>query len=1024
MPSVNVKRGVQFRSDLFAKSNRNEWFDAVGKELEAKGVSVKVGTGPNAKVVKDSATLQAAMKELQAAASAAGASLRGYISDLTQALDDVVKGDAKLAAGDVFDFSQGSKLSAALGIDDGLRSNYASMSTTEFGKASRTRPEATMTIDGVTLQIREPTAVNVDLSTIPHMSAETLRNAPVAYGRDGEEVEDTRVITGLTKEQTVGLAGEALGDLQRPRAAAGLTLGRVPVDEMSWDSDAHALRRANPYVSFTLDDRSYEIDTDDGEPRVGIGRDFFFDTFMAKKDLTTGKLTKDLQKAELMYRDRIRYGSDRDPFQGTRVLVGMKAGTYIDAGGTKHGIKIDSRTDSANQQVFDGLHQSAITGKLGPGWSNAGSVAPAAAAVHRAAVQAGITDTVGGETQVLAMEPGAVARQIRARYHLNETDSSSLVEGFNAAGEPKIGELTALITAAPDWAASGNLPSKAQLLAQAQALTDRSAIVAAATDELKKLDPNLTVDKALIDRLWPGANLTDKKDVRMQRAVVDAIRTTYDAFAENVDELQRNIGGSTSRAVRDAGSANDVQDFLRQKAAVARVMAHAERSREATPGNAASYTAFAQKVLAMPDGDARDDLLQRLGVGTDQLEDMNDAAFASAVKVNPDMVKKQTFEAFLQEFDAQLAGPNKDVFLAELGAHLSSEDNDTLQNATDKTKVAGDIRKNLVTAHAEVLHRQVEGAAGWGQAIWFNNYREANGINPQSWNFIIASMDYTEFYDAKTGDALTFQERVSRRPLDATKMTGAMISNDHQIELEAEEGYTAAVRTAQYGVNSAAAGILMDYAKSLNLPDVSAGTPEAFEAWFAKQAALPQTQREFFLADVNTFAKQKGSTVDVAKEFGSLVEQEKAIRLLSGFAARKNPALDVGDRTALEGWVRSQARLPAEELEVLLKELAQFAADNKSDVPLSPNLLRTLDFEPFAASNAGQPYAGHGGLVQTLSETREIWEMVKQSQRDLSAARGAEVQAVLEDNGIRDAGWDPPTKPKGDYGIDFALGPG
>jgi hypothetical protein len=1023
MPSIAVKRGVQFRPDLFAKSDRSAWFEAVGKELETKGISLKVGEGAGAKVVKDAASLKAAMKELSTQATAANQPLRAYVSDLMQAMDDVVVG-GKVKAGDTFDFSKGSNLAKALGMDDASRFNYAA-STTEFGKAAKAKPEASLAIDGVTLQIVEPQAT-VDLSTIPHMSAETFKNAPVTYGRDGEEVEDTRVITGLSKEETVSLATRSLNDLQRPKAVAGLTVGVVPLEEMSWDSDAHALRRANPYVSFTLDSRSYETNPNNGQPRVAIGRDFFFDTFLAKKDVKTGKLTKDLQKAELMYRARIRYGSDRDPFDGTRVLIGMKEGTAIDASGTKHARKIDSRTDSANQQIFDTLINSAATGKLGDAWGSwsANNVAPAAAAVYRTAVQRGITDDVGGEKGVLAMEPGAVARQIRGRFHLDETDQSALVTSFQQAGEPRIKELADLIAAAPDFAASNGQPSKAELLAKANALLDRSAIVAAATEGLKKVDPNLTVDKALIDRLWPGQPISSKQDAKLQRAVADAIRGQYDGFAENVDQLQRAIGGNGDRAVRDAGSANDVRDFLRTKAAVARFMAHAERTSGSgvTAGNAASYVAYAKKIVDMPDGRDKTNLLQSIGVGANQLRDMTEASFNSPVKVNGELVKQQTFGGFIKEFDAQLSGPNKDAFLAELGTALAGRNSPALQGAADKAKVAGDIRKNLVAAHAEVLHRMVEGAGGWGQAVWFNNYRqEALNINPQSWNFIIGSMDYTEFYDAKTGQDLAFKDRTSRAPLDASKMTGAMISNDIQIELEAEAGYTSAIRRAQYAVNGAAAGLMMDFALSKNTPGLSAGDAPAFEKWFATQVAKTGAPKQAFIDELNAFAKAKGSPIDFNRVLRPLDEQEQAIRVLSGFYAKKNPTANPNDRVAIENWFRQQAGKPETELNAFLTEVAQHAADTKSEIPLSPELLKTLDFKPFAGTNVGQPVAGHAALVDDLGIAEEVWTMVKKAQQDLSAARGAEVQRVLRDNNLQGKGWDPPTKAKGDYAIDFAL---
>jgi hypothetical protein len=1025
MPSVNVKRGVQFRADLFRKSDRTEWLTAVGEQLKARGVSLKVGEGASAKTVTDADTLKAAMRELQAQASAAGAPLKHYVTDLVQALDDVAGGGGRVKAGDTFDLSVGSALSKALGLDDAKRGNYASSTTTDFGKAARVKPEATLAIDGVTLQVRAAPGADIDLSTVPHMSAETLRNAPVAYGRDGEEVEDTRVITGLTKDEVVRVAGSSLNDLQRARSAAGLTLGTLPLDEMAWDSDSHALRRANPYVSFTLDSRSYEINPNSGQPRVAIGRDFFFDTFMAKKDLVTGRLTKDLQKAELMYRTRIRYGSDRDPFQGTRVLIGMKQGTAIE-NGVKHAAKIDSRTDSANQAIFDTLTASAQTGKLGAAWGSysADSVAPAAASMYRVAVQKGVTDAVGGETGVLALEPGAVARQIRGRFHLNETSQSALLQGFQNAGEPKVRQLVELITAAPDWPAANGQPSKAELLAQANALLDRSAIVAAAAEGLRARDPSLTVDRALIDRLWPGQAVSGKQDAKLQRAVADAIRVSYDAFAEHVDQLQRKLGGNEARSVRDAGSANDVQDFLRTKAAVARFMASAEAASGSgvTRGTPASYTAYAKRLVDMPDGREKTQLLQGLGVGLNQLREMTDASFASPVAGKPELTRQQTVEGFLKEFDAQLSGPNRDAFLGELGAFLAQRTSPALQGAADKAAVAADLRKNLVAAHVEVLHRQVEAAGGWAQGVWFNTYRqEALGVNAQGWNFIIASMDYSEFYDASTGQGLTFQERVSRRPLDAARMTGAMISNDIQVELEAEEGYTGAIKKAQYAVNGAAAAVLMDYALSRGAPGVSATDAASVEAWFSRQAALPALQRDALLADVAAFARQKGSPVDVAAAFAPLDAQERAIRMLVGFAQRKNPALASGDRAAVETWYREQAGKSEAELNAFLTEVAQYAAEQKADVPLSPSLLKTLDFKPFATANAGQPYTGHAALVDDLAIANEVWTMVKQAQRDLSEARGREVQRVLRDNGLEGKGWEPPTSAKGDYAINYAL---
>jgi hypothetical protein len=1018
MSTINVKRGIQFKPELFHRPDRTAWLDAVGAQLKKKGLSVTVGAAHDTKVVKNAKDLKAALAELERAASASGSTVQAYVDDLLQALDDVVKGDAKSKAGDNFDLRRGSDLSKALGLHDGNQTNYASMSTTEFGRAARTRPEATMAVGGVTLQVTDPPPP-IDLTGVPHISTESLRNASPSWGREGEEVEDTRVITGLTKEETVALANTALTDIQRPRAAAGLTVGRVPMDEISWESDAHELRRANPYVSFTLDNRSFEVNPNTGQPRVGIGRDFFFDVFMAKKDLRSGNLTKDLQKADLMYRGRIRYGSDRNPLQGTRVLIGMKAGTTIDADGTKHARKVDARTDSPSQQIFDSLVRTTQTGKMGVEWGLGNdSVAPPAAEMHRIAIQKGITDNLGGENNVLALEPGAVARQIRGRFHLNETPQAQLREAFAQAGEPVLKELKAALEKAPDWAPSGSTPSKAELLAQAGALLDRSAIVSAAAEGLKAIDPNVAVDRALIDRLWPTANVGTRTDAKLQRVVADTIRKQYDAFAAGIERAQRQLAGNEDRAVRNAGSASDVVEFLRQKAAVARIRADAGGA-AASP---AACAALAKQVADLPDGRDKTDRLQALGVGVRQLQAMTEASFTSPATVSAALSKKQSLSGFLAAFDAQLAGPSKDAFATELAAFLATKNNPALQAAADKDKVLGDLRKNLMGANLGVMQRMVEGAGGWAQAIWFNNYRTRMiGVDAQSWNFIIGSMDYTEFYKAEAGLALPFADRVKRGPLDPTKMTGAMLSNDFQIELAAEQGYTSAVARAQLQVNGAAAGLIMAYARSKPMADLPAVDAKSVEQWFLKKAGLPKPQREAWVDELAQFAVSKGSPVDLQATFAPLLAQEKTIAFLMDFAKRKDPTLNTDDRQAIAGWYSGKVNSSSPDQSQFFTEMAQYAAEVRADVVISEEALRALDAIPFTEANASASLDTQRESVENLRVAQEVWSMVKAAQRDLSAVRGQEVQRVLRDNNLQGKGWDPPEKPKGDYGLDFAI---
>ena len=48
MPTLHVQRNIQFRSDLYNKSNRTEWYTAVGAELDKRKLSITVAPGISA----------------------------------------------------------------------------------------------------------------------------------------------------------------------------------------------------------------------------------------------------------------------------------------------------------------------------------------------------------------------------------------------------------------------------------------------------------------------------------------------------------------------------------------------------------------------------------------------------------------------------------------------------------------------------------------------------------------------------------------------------------------------------------------------------------------------------------------------------------------------------------------------------------------------------------------------------------------------------------------------------------------
>jgi len=178
-----------------------------------------------------------------------------------------------------------------------------------------------------------------------------------------------------------------------------------------------------------------------------------------------------------------------------------------------------------------------------------------------------------------------------------------------------------------------------------------------------------------------------------------------------------------------------------------------------------------------------------------------------------------------------------------------------------------------------------------------------------------------------------------------------MVSNDIQIELEAEEGYTA-IRKSQYAVNGAAAGLLMDFALSKNVPGLAAGDSAAFEKWLATQSALPAGKKKF-LDEAQAFAKAKGSPIDLAKTLPSLTDQGRAIGVLVAFAQQKDPALVATDRKAVEDWYRTKAAW-ARRAQRLPHEVARFARRRRARFRCRPTCSRPR-LQAFAATNVGQP---------------------------------------------------------------------
>src|SRR5262245_26346445 len=136
MPNrIHVQRGVQFKADLFKKSDRTEWFTEVGKELEKRKLTITIAPGLQVKnaddLVKRIKRYESDKTGLKTAlALPATTTIENYVQDLVQALDDTVKATSTVN-NQFIDFQPASPMGKLLGLD--TNSRYAS-SFTAFGK--------------------------------------------------------------------------------------------------------------------------------------------------------------------------------------------------------------------------------------------------------------------------------------------------------------------------------------------------------------------------------------------------------------------------------------------------------------------------------------------------------------------------------------------------------------------------------------------------------------------------------------------------------------------------------------------------------------------------------------------------------------------------------------------------------------------------------------------------------------------------------------------------------------------------
>jgi hypothetical protein len=801
--SLHVKRGIEFKADLYNTRNRTPWLEAVGKELEAKGVSIKLGDGAGAVDVKNAADLVAFYTEYAKNPDAMaakvglpkGRELSEYMSDLVNALDDVVKDTSRVGSGDKIDLTKQSELAKVLGLSVSS-TGYASTKT-EFGAPAR--PQGAMSVLGVRLS-KDPIAKS-PLEGKKFIDAATFAGQRIQTGRDSVEIEAVRKLGGLDKDQIIELATAERGGrpvlnrMRRAVDAEAFSLGYsgIGFDQMRWDSDAHRVREMNPYVSLTVEGGRLEKAPESGQYEVTQGTDVFQDTYYRAVD--PGAPGKDLLlDNDMMVRSRVRL--DR-PGQPSRLLIQAKLATVVDETGMKSAAKVDIRDDSPTAQEIAGMDDAVRTGKSAWGWgATAGNAAPISAihAVYQDLNDSGKLPDVGEHKGVLMLEPGAHIVSQRSRYHLNETNSSH-IKGLFDAGKGFIEETKSIIDASAMPAAE-----KAKLSEMAAKLLDKSTIAEKAKDAIIAADPTIApadITPAFIEKFWPremgwNASGIKKEDIDVRKAVADAIKTSYNEFSEAFDGARTQISGSRTDIARRFDVEKEFVEFVKEK--------------------------------------------------------------------NPAMVTTTTFGPFLKHFDEQMKGPGKDAFVAEFATFLSAKGSNRLANAANKDEAMGGLRNRLVNEHLDILHRQVEASGTAGQAMWFDEARKAYAsANRQTWNFLIDTYDYVQCVSPKDWEKLTPEQKDGRAPIPPEYIYSADIVAEVQIELGYEKDYMTAIKKAKDGLADARAGLFMDFALQKSGTNVVADKAETFAAYRDGLVGLDAAPKKAALDELNAFAESKGS---------------------------------------------------------------------------------------------------------------------------------------------------------------------
>lgn len=539
---IQVERGIQSDASRYG-SDLGGWLKDMGDKLASRDTVLKLSDKIQVK----------SGDELKALQERAGTDLRGlaadlgiqprevndYLADLHQLVDDLVRPGSQLQGG-VVDASVGSEVDRALGLDSGTKSYAAAGTNFAAQPADKVSKLKEVELSGKAFD-------KAELKDKTYMDSSTFSGSRASSERSSVELEVVKTIGGLSTPELVKLmrtdrGGRTVYDrMAKPEHASSFGVGYegMGVDELRWDSDAHALREKNPYVSLTVEGGRMEKDARTGQREVSLGKDFNIDRYYDTPDFA-------LLGSDMSLRTRVRMDN---PGEIRRILVQSKLGSGVDENGIKSCEKKDIRVDMASWDQAGKLDESVRSGiNQIKSW---GSPEPieAVQAVYQGMKDKALLADVGDKKDVLQLEEKAVINSIRGRYHLNFTDDSAMKKLMNECGKPMISRVRELTEAAgPGLDAA----VKRDIIATAKGLEDGSALAKACEAELKKLDPNMIVDATTVGALLPGTpGATDQLSMTKRKLVADTQSRLYHEFSDKFDQARREISGASDRTSRD-----------------------------------------------------------------------------------------------------------------------------------------------------------------------------------------------------------------------------------------------------------------------------------------------------------------------------------------------------------------------------------------------------------------------------------------------------------------------------------------